>query len=379
MAGGSPEIRPGLLAARPIPHPYPRICLEGPFDEGPRGASYAGRLSHAAASYATLEAVLAGPDKACRSAQELDRALTELEDRGLIGWDREANRYDAHPIVRGVVWQLTEAKDQRAVYTALEAHFEPMATPDWEKVETLADLTPAIERYHTLVNLGRYDDAYALFRACLDFATHYRLAALRERIAWLERLFPDGVDSLPVLTESDAQGYAFNALALSYQLSGQPGRSAPPFRRASEIYESRGDARGRRVALLNLGYTLGQIGALREAAGALRRALVLSSGLDETFLEGISLYELGYVLCTTGDHVAGRVALSRSRRLFMKRGQPQLEGVSAAYLAQRSLWLGEFVKAGAWAERAWELAGRQRVEWDFIRADDARSGRSRCA
>jgi hypothetical protein len=96
------------------------------------------------ASYATLEALLAGPDKACRSVQELDGALTELEDRGLIGWDREANRYDAHPIVRGVVWQLTDAKDQRAIYTALDAHFELMAIPAREKIETLADLTTAI-------------------------------------------------------------------------------------------------------------------------------------------------------------------------------------------------------------------------------------------
>jgi hypothetical protein len=37
------------------------------------------------ASYATLEALLIGPSKACSSVQELDRALTELEDRGLIG------------------------------------------------------------------------------------------------------------------------------------------------------------------------------------------------------------------------------------------------------------------------------------------------------
>jgi hypothetical protein len=116
------------------------------------------------ASYATLEALLVGADKACDSAQELDRALTELEDRGLIGWDREANRYDAHPFVRGVVWQLTDAKDQRAIYTALDTHFEPMVVPDEEEVETLADLTPAIERYHTLVSLGRYDDAFALYR-----------------------------------------------------------------------------------------------------------------------------------------------------------------------------------------------------------------------
>ncbi len=72
------------------------------------------------ASYAALEALLVGPHKACGTVQNLDRALTELEDRGLIGWDRDANRYDAHPIVRGIVWQLTNAKDQHAVYAALE-------------------------------------------------------------------------------------------------------------------------------------------------------------------------------------------------------------------------------------------------------------------
>jgi hypothetical protein len=151
------------------------------------------------ASYATLEALLVGKKMACRSAQELDRALTELEDRGLIGWDREANRYDAHPIVRGVVWQLASTKDRHAVYSALDTHFEPMATPKMEDVETLADLAPAIERYHVLVSLGRFDEAITLFYERLSRATLYRLAAHRERIAWLERLFPNGVDNLPLL------------------------------------------------------------------------------------------------------------------------------------------------------------------------------------
>ena len=139
--------------------------------------------------------MLVGKGKACAAAPELDRALSELEDRGLIGWDREANRYDAHPIVRGVVWQLAGANSQRAIYTALAAHFEPMATPEWEQVESLADLAPAIERYHMLVGLGRYDDAFTLFRDRLYHATFYRLAAHRERIAWLERLFPDGTEA----------------------------------------------------------------------------------------------------------------------------------------------------------------------------------------
>jgi hypothetical protein len=87
-----------------------------------------------------------------------------LEDRGLVGWDRIANRYDAHPIVRGVVWGLIGAEDRSAQFRALEAHFEPMQTPiDWTEVESLADLSPAIERYHMLLGLGRLDDVLALF------------------------------------------------------------------------------------------------------------------------------------------------------------------------------------------------------------------------
>jgi hypothetical protein len=179
------------------------------------------------ANYATLAALLVGPGKACRSAPELDQALTELEDRGLIGWDRAANRYDAHPIVRGVVWSLTTAEDQRAVYSALDAYFEAMATPHWRNVETLADLTPAIERYYTLVGLGRYDDALGLFGDRLEDATFYRLAANRERVALFERLFPDGPATLPALSTERAQSYALNALAQSYQISGEPARSVP--------------------------------------------------------------------------------------------------------------------------------------------------------
>jgi len=61
------------------------------------------RLSNAAA-YDALAAVLVGNDKPFPNERLLDAALTDLEDRGLLGWDKRANRYDLHPIVRNVVW-----------------------------------------------------------------------------------------------------------------------------------------------------------------------------------------------------------------------------------------------------------------------------------
>jgi tetratricopeptide (TPR) repeat protein len=318
-------------------------------------------------SYATLEALLVGPDKACGAAKDLDRALTELEDRGLIGWDREANRYDAHPIVRGVVWQLAGAENQRAVYTALEAHFEPMARPEWLKVETLADLTPAIERYHTLVGLGRYDHALALFYDRLSNATLYRLAAHRERIAWLERLFPYGAGSLPTLTSDKARGDALNSLAISYKVSGQPGRAAPLYRQASEINERQHNDNTWGLNLSNLGMALFETGALHEAECVMRQALLLSRKLKDR-KEAIRLQNLGQLLGLKGNHLLGEIALSRSRHLLMKQRDRHFEGVTTAHLAELSCRFGDIVKANAWAERAWDLAAVDRGEQNFIHA-----------
>ena len=145
------------------------------------------------ASYDTLAALFVGDGKLFPVEPELDGVLKELEDRGLLGWDRRANRYDLHPIVRGVAWNGLDATAQRGVYAGLHDHFESLPKiDDWEQVESLEDLTPAIELYNTLIGLGRYDDALVVFYERIDNATHYRLSASRQRGELLEALFPDG-------------------------------------------------------------------------------------------------------------------------------------------------------------------------------------------
>ena len=55
------------------------------------------------------------------TSKAFDAGLTDLQDRGLVGWDRETQTYDLHPVVRGVVWRgVPEAVKQR-VYEALQA------------------------------------------------------------------------------------------------------------------------------------------------------------------------------------------------------------------------------------------------------------------
>ena len=165
-----------------------------------------------------------GEPKPFATLNKLDQALTALEDRGLLGWDRRANRYDLHPIVRVVIWSGLEDAARNDIYSSLRSYFEAMPmVEDNLEVECVEDLTPAIELYNTLIGLRNYDEAFTIFRDRWNHATLYRLSASRLRVELLERLFPDGFDTLPRLRTARSQAYTLNALASGYHFSGRAG------------------------------------------------------------------------------------------------------------------------------------------------------------
>ena len=135
------------------------------------------------AAYDTLTALLVGDGEPFADENALDAALTELEDRGLRGWDRRANRNDMHPIVGGVSWSGLDDETRHDVCETLHDHFESLPMiEDWKQVDSLEDLTPAIELYNTLIGLASYEDAYVVFRDRLEKATLCRLSASRQRV-----------------------------------------------------------------------------------------------------------------------------------------------------------------------------------------------------
>jgi tetratricopeptide (TPR) repeat protein len=324
------------------------------------------------ATWETLRAVLVGEErKPCRDDHALDATLTELEDRGLVGWDKAANRYDLHPIVRGVVWQALNARVQRGIYRALHGYFDAVPRPpEWEKVESLEDLTPAIELFHTLIGLGRYDDAFVVFHDHLECATLYRLSASRQQSEWLERLFPDGVETLPRLANALHQSQTLHVLAMAYHNRGEPGRAEPLFRRGVEIeiYEREKNEVSTAIILGGLSDTLRFSGHLREAETAACRALGMCGEQGDRFHEGESLYWVGLALAARGAASRSAVTLCRALNVMVALENKHFEGVVNAYRAPRCLWLSQPGEALLLAKRAWELAHVQRHKRHFIRA-----------
>jgi tetratricopeptide (TPR) repeat protein len=319
------------------------------------------------ATYDTLVALLIGDDKMLSNENELDVALIELEDRGLLGWDKRGNRYDLHPIVRGVVWTGLSDDMRRDVYESLHEHFEAMPKiEDYQKVESLEDLTPAIELYNTLIGLGRYDDAFVAFQDRLSLATLYRLSASRQRAELLEMLFPDGLDQLPRLSNPARQAYTFAVLAQGYHFSGQPGRAVPLVRRAITITEREGDQKNLSTCLQGLSLALSQAGALSESQRAAFRSLVIDRKRDDLVSEAYSLDVLGLTLAARGFVVEADRSLQRALRIDSLQNDSRGEGLDNAYMAQLAFWEADYIAAVHLSHRVWEMAARN--ERVFIRA-----------
>jgi tetratricopeptide (TPR) repeat protein len=286
-----------------------------------------------------------------------------------MGWDKQANRYDLHPIVRGVVWTTLASEAKHGLYSELHSYFDAAPRPpNYLEVEKLEDLTPAIELFDKLIGLERYADAIVVFRDHLEDATLFRLSASRLRAELLERLFPDGLEAPPRLAESKWQTFALNGLAQAFEFGGEPGRAQVLFLRAAEIDEQQTFTSGLRIKTGNLARVLSITGKLRDSERSSRRTLGISRELVEGLDEAEGLWVLGEALALRGDFDQSEIALRRSLAIAVKEGHQQGQGLVFGSLARSQVWASHGKSATTLADRAWALAHVERAERDIIHA-----------
>lgn len=316
-------------------------------------------------TYDTLEALLVGAGKGCNTVN-LDAALGRLEDRGLLGWDRHANRYDLHPLVRGIVWGSLGTGLRISVYGNLHRYFEALPPLETEAVGSIEDLTGAIGLYRTLIGLGHYDEAWSVFRDRLGRALRNRLSLSRQLVLLLEMLFPEGLDQPPRLRDEEQQGWVLHGLAEACLYSGRPGMATSLCQRALALPAI--SARLANACCHDLSDGLSRCGKLREGEGVAYRSLVLSREMQDPFWEAVGLGYLAYVLAVRNQSLDAERSIQRSQRLFARLQRTRAVGVGHALLAELALWRGDPAAASAHAEAAWSSAHIKQYEQDFIRA-----------
>ncbi|MGZ3616909.1 MAG: hypothetical protein ACXWPS_19355 [Ktedonobacteraceae bacterium] len=312
--------------------------------------------------YDTLVDLLVGEDKPCTSVNVLITILADLEDRGLLGWDRRANRYDLHPIVRGVTWSGLANQDKQGIFKTLNAHFESLPKIDDNEVNSLEDLTPAIELYNTLIGLGQYEDAANLFADRLDKTMRLLLGANRQSAELLEMLFPDGFDQLPRLNSPTGQAFVLASLAIC--LRDRPELASTLNRRCVDIYQSEGKQQYASIVLSNLSDNLRFFGALRESEVAARQSLIITRELSDQDRETASLCWLGLPLAVRGRNLD-------SSKTFMHAYELVRRGAWFDYQVYENhaigvVWFGEYANALALAKKAMFRSQELRFESGMI-------------
>jgi hypothetical protein len=156
-----------------------------------------------------------------RKAEQLEAALQELIDRGLLFCDR--GRYDLHPIVRKYAYD--RLADKAGVHNRLRDYFAAVPAPEEDKVQSVEALAPVIELYHHTVGAGRYSEACDLLFERVGDPLYHRFGAYQTYIQLLRALFPDGEERRPRLKEESDQAWTLTELANCYSLSGRPRRA----------------------------------------------------------------------------------------------------------------------------------------------------------
>lgn len=298
-----------------------------------------------ASSWETLKSLLVGDQHGTGGRQppfqrvsDLESVLSTLEDRGLIGWDRANNAYEMHPLIRGATLNSLDENTRRGVYQTLEQHFQAMPRLlDYRDVMSLDDLTPQIERIHSLASLGRFDEAFQVMLDEIDHALLYKLGATRDRQKLID-LFHFGYDQKrPPTQGSEYQFYTLNAMGQGAQFAGDLESAEFYFGEASNVSRQANQLSNLSTSLCNRSYVCLFQGRLALADKLAREALNIDISLSNPFDEACSLHALSRIHWTIGNRKLALAALSHCEVIRIQQndsygsGRTQLEQAYFAF------------------------------------------------
>jgi tetratricopeptide (TPR) repeat protein len=301
------------------------------------------------------------------SLERLHAALSALEERGLVQWDRKHNRYDLHPVVRAYAYERLENK--KTTYAQMRSYFERMPTVERDQIRDVADLRQVLELYFVMLHAGQADEAIQLYDERLRLSLRQTLGAFPMIVEVLAPLFPEGFGRPPTLKSVDAQASAAYDLAYAYHALGSLSQAQELYALEIKLHLQERDLRSLAAGLGNLGRVLRDMGRPAGAERCLKLGLTTAQAstdqgaIDLAFDMLVSLYgrigaldlaENAYAALMMGPPSAIKNAsftLIHTARLRWEQGKDPMSLLEEALIRSHRL---RFL----YAEReAWQLMG----------------------
>ena len=315
-----------------------------------RSALYTIAAFRAPATYDTLAALMVGLDKPCADEVMLDVVLSDLEDRGLVGWDRRGNRYDLHPVVRGVAWSGLDPNSKQDIYQNLASYFEALPQMDDNAIKSIDDLAGAIELYHTLIQLNRAEDAIDILQDRIIDPIGDRIWEFHQ-LAELIELFITKSALMEQIKDEDAEDSAdlITVLAICYYYCGDPIRGLDVLTKIDVDSTANDYDVGVRLALHS--GLLCQMGALAEAERQARASVNTANQKQQrTSQIGLGLEALAIIFIVRGEYEKARAWLS-DYRVKIRNDDPDGEMSVMSECGLACLRQGDIDSAQALAEQ----------------------------
>lgn len=143
------------------------------------------------------------------AARELTQTVRDMERRGLLQYDRQADRYDLHPVVRGYASGSLRAEDRDRLGQRAVDYFSQRPKDPYEQAETLDDVRNGVQLVRTLLQMGQAKKALGTYRGELSNALVFNLEASAEILSLLRPFFAQDWTS----PSADLDDYDFSYLA----------------------------------------------------------------------------------------------------------------------------------------------------------------------
>ena len=159
-------------------------------------------------------------------AAALTATVRDLEQRSLLQYDRQAGRWDLHPVVRAVAFSRLRDQDRDHVGQRIIDHFSQRPHNPYEQAETLDDLHDGITVARTLFQIDRKQEAWDALQDDLINALLFNVEAYPEALSLLRPFFPHGW-SAPAEGLNDAYiGLLANVASIAFSGLDEPRKAA---------------------------------------------------------------------------------------------------------------------------------------------------------
>lgn len=296
------------------------------------------------------------------SDKDINSDLRILENRSLLHWDKTANKYDLHPIVRRYAYdRLT---DKKAIHSRLRNYFANI--PIQEPAMTVRELAPVIELFHHCVHAGRYREALLIFQDRLNRPLYIIGGEYILCVELLENLLSVHNNRISY-DDPRAESWLLNKLALSYNRMGRSKDAELTFRKQIKIRENMGYLSGVAIGLGNLSEVLLKTGQLKNAAKTLQRKIDITKQIGNQSREMAGRQDYGLVLAYQGNFEESNRQQQIAISWLSKRTRAREESVSWVFITILNLLRGHKQEALDSANRANHLVSIEGRKRDIVR------------